>query len=130
MLNILTNLTEGKGKPGDIELLEEMAMLVKETALCALGNTAPNPILTTIKYFREEYEAHINEKKCPARECKALISYSIIEEKCTGCTLCAKNCPVACIAGEVKKVHTIDQSACIKCGMCLTVCRFNAVRKG
>ncbi|TFG62313.1 MAG: NADH-quinone oxidoreductase subunit NuoF [Spirochaetales bacterium] len=129
MLNILTNLTEGKGKKGDIELLEEMAMMVKETALCALGNTAPNPILTTIKYFREEYEAHINDKKCPACECKALITYRILEDKCTGCTLCAKNCPVACIAGEVKKVHTIDKNACIKCGMCFTVCKFDAVRK-
>lgn len=128
MLNILTNITEGKGEQGDIELLESMATMIKETALCALGNTAPNPILTTIKHFRHEYEAHINDKKCPAKECRALISFAIDPEKCTGCTVCAKNCPVTCITGERKKAHVIDQTACIKCGMCKSVCKFDAVR--
>jgi Na+-translocating ferredoxin:NAD+ oxidoreductase RNF subunit RnfB len=129
MLDILTNITEGKGQPGDIELLEKMSKLIKETALCALGNTAPNPILTTIKYFREEYEAHIHDQSCPAKECKNLIIYVIDKDNCTGCTLCARNCPTSCISGEAKKVHEIDQERCIKCGMCFTVCNFDAVRK-
>jgi len=129
MLDILTNITEGKGQPGDIELLEKMSVLIKETALCALGNTAPNPILTTIKHFRDEYEAHINDKKCPARECKNLITFVIDKDNCTGCTVCAKNCPTSCISGERKQVHEIDQDKCIKCGMCFTVCNFDAVRK-
>jgi Na+-translocating ferredoxin:NAD+ oxidoreductase RNF subunit RnfB len=105
-----------------------MAQLIKQTALCALGNTAPNPILTTIKYFREEYEAHIRDKRCPAKECKALVRYLILEDKCTGCTACARNCPVNAISGERKKVHVLDQGICIKCGLCYTVCKFDAVR--
>ena len=128
MLNILTAITEGRGEPGDIELLEKFGGLIKETALCALGNTAPNPVLTTIRYFRHEYEAHINEKVCPSHECKALITFAIIPENCTGCTVCARNCPASCIAGERKEVHVIDQEQCIKCGMCHTVCKFDAVR--
>jgi NADH:ubiquinone oxidoreductase subunit F (NADH-binding)/(2Fe-2S) ferredoxin len=128
MLNILTAITEGKGQPGDIELLEKMGALIKETALCALGNTAPNPVLTTIKYFREEYEAHINEQKCPGKECKTLIKFDILEDKCTGCTVCARNCPVGCISGERKELHVIDQEKCVKCGMCYNVCKFDAVR--
>jgi Na+-translocating ferredoxin:NAD+ oxidoreductase RNF subunit RnfB len=128
MLDILTNITEGKGEEGDIEVLEKMATLIKQTALCALGNTAPNPVLTTIKYFREEYEAHIRDKKCPAKQCKALIQYLIREDKCTGCTACARNCPVNAISGERKKVHLIDQEICIKCGLCYTVCKFDAVK--
>jgi NADP-reducing hydrogenase subunit HndC len=128
MKNILTNITEGKGQEGDIELLEHLGRLIKDTALCGLGNTAPNPVLTTIRYFREEYEAHIRDKRCPAGVCKALIRYLIDAEKCTGCQACAKNCPVACIAGERKKTHLIDQSRCIKCGMCKSVCNFDAVR--
>jgi NADH:ubiquinone oxidoreductase subunit F (NADH-binding) len=128
MLNILTNITEGKGQEGDIEVLEKMSGLVKQTALCALGNTAPNPVLTTIKYFREEYEAHIHEKRCPAKQCKALIRYLILEDKCTGCTVCARNCPVSCITGERKKLHVIDDEQCIRCGICYTVCKFDAVR--
>ena len=128
MLNILTNIIEGKGHEEDIEVLENMSMQIKQTALCALGNTAPNPVLTTIKYFRDEYEAHIREKRCPSKQCKALIHFDILEDKCTGCTVCAKNCPVTAISGERKQLHTIDQELCVKCGICYTVCKFGAVR--
>ena len=128
MLNILTDITKGKGKAGDIELLETMSEYIAQTSLCALGGTAPNPVLTTIKYFREEYEAHIRDKKCPAKQCKALIRYSILEDKCTGCTVCAKNCPAEAIQGIKKKVHIIDPEKCIKCGVCVSGCKFNAVR--
>ncbi len=128
MLDILTAVTEGRGQPGDIEVLEKMGRMIRATSLCGLGQTAPNPVLTTIRYFRNEYEAHINEKRCPAHVCKSLIRYRILEDKCTGCVLCARNCPVSCISGERKKLHVIDQEACIKCGMCSQVCRFDAVR--
>lgn len=128
MLNILTEITEGRGKEEYIDLLQNMGMLIKETAVCGLGNTSPNPVLTTIRYFRDEYEAHIKEKRCPARICKTLIHYSILEDKCTGCHLCFKNCPTQAITGEVKKAHFITQEECIKCGMCFDVCRFDAVR--
>ncbi len=128
MQEILTRIVEGNGKEGDIELLEELCSAVKEGALCGLGQTAPNPVLTTIKYFRNEYEAHINDKKCPAHECRDLISYSIDADKCRGCTLCAKKCPAKAISGEVKTPHTIDPNVCIKCGQCATVCRFGAVK--
>jgi NADH:ubiquinone oxidoreductase subunit F (NADH-binding)/NAD-dependent dihydropyrimidine dehydrogenase PreA subunit len=128
MKNILEDITEGKGQEGDIELLEKIGRNIKETALCGLGNTAPNPVLTTIRYFRDEYEAHIRDKRCPAGVCKALITYSIDPEKCTGCTVCAKNCPVDCISGQRKQTHVIDQEKCIKCGMCESVCNFDAVR--
>jgi NADH:ubiquinone oxidoreductase subunit F (NADH-binding)/(2Fe-2S) ferredoxin len=128
MLKILEGITEGRGQEGDIELLEKLALRIKDTALCGLGNTAPNPVLTTIRHFRHEYEAHIREKRCPGGVCKNLIRYFILEDKCTGCMACAKNCPVNCIAGERKKLHVIDQDRCIKCGMCKSVCRFDAVR--
>lgn len=127
MLEILTRITEGNGKDGDIELLEELCYGIKDGALCGLGQTAPNPVLTTIKYFRDEYEAHINEKTCPAGECASLIEYSIEADKCKGCTLCARNCPVGAISGEVKSAHIINTEKCIKCGKCIENCRFGAI---
>ena len=127
MLEILERITEGKGEDGDIEKLEELAHLVKEGSLCGLGQTAPNPVLTTIRYFRDEYEAHIREKKCPAISCKALLTYTVDPEKCTGCMVCAKNCPVNAISGERKQLHFIDQELCIKCGVCYTKCKFDAI---
>ncbi len=127
MLEILTRITEGEGQEGDIELLEELAYQIKDSSLCGLGQTAPNPVLTTIKYFRHEYEAHIRDKKCPSKSCKKLITYTIDEEKCTGCTVCAKNCPVNAISGERKQVHFINQDVCIKCGVCYSKCKFEAI---
>lgn len=129
MLEILERITNGQGKNGDIELLEELCYSIKDGALCGLGQTAPNPVLTTIKYFRNEYEAHINEKKCPAGECSDLIEYKIIEDKCKGCTLCARNCPVNAIEGSVKVPHKIDITKCIKCGKCYSSCKFGAIIK-
>jgi NADH:ubiquinone oxidoreductase subunit F (NADH-binding)/(2Fe-2S) ferredoxin/Pyruvate/2-oxoacid:ferredoxin oxidoreductase delta subunit len=122
MFEILKRITEGKGKDGDIELLEELAKTVKETSLCGLGQTAPNPVLTTIRYFKDEYIAHIERKECPARVCKELISFYILPEKCVGCLLCLKNCPAGAITGELKKVHVINQEKCVKCGVCYEVC--------
>lgn len=127
MLEILTRITEGKGKEGDVELLEELCYGIKDGALCGLGQTAPNPVLTTIKYFKDEYIAHIENKTCPAGECTSLIEYSIIEDKCKGCTLCARNCPVDAISGSVKQPHTIDADKCIKCGKCIQNCKFGAI---
>ena len=127
MLEILNRIVKGEGKEGDIELLEELCYSIKDGALCGLGQTAPNPVLTTIKYFRNEYEAHIKEKKCPARSCPDLLSYSIDPDKCRGCTLCAKKCPADAISGEVKSAHSVDTSKCIKCGSCVSVCRFGAI---
>ncbi|MHB9132449.1 MAG: NADH-ubiquinone oxidoreductase-F iron-sulfur binding region domain-containing protein [Armatimonadota bacterium] len=127
MLAILEDICAGKGRPEDLELLAETAEVVKAASLCALGQTAPNPVLTTLKYFKEEYDAHINEKRCPAGVCKALISYRILDEKCTGCGRCKMECPAQCISGEKKSPHVIDQAACIKCGNCHDVCKFSAV---
>lgn len=127
MLEILTRIVDGKGEKGDIELLEELCYAVKDGALCGLGQTAPNPVLTTLKYFRNEYEAHIKDKKCPAGECTALVTYKIDKNKCVGCTLCARNCPVSSISGTVKKPHEIDSLKCIKCGKCKENCRFGAI---
>ncbi|MDO4572305.1 MAG: NADH-ubiquinone oxidoreductase-F iron-sulfur binding region domain-containing protein, partial [Clostridia bacterium] len=127
MLEILTRIVEGKGREGDIELLEELCYAIKDSSLCGLGQTAPNPVLTTIRYFRDEYEAHIREKKCPSKECAALLRYSIDAEKCTGCTLCARKCPVGAIDGERKTPHAIAGDRCIKCGQCVTLCKFGAI---
>jgi len=127
MQEILTKFVEGKGTKEDLELLEELCEAVKEGALCGLGQTAPNPVLTTLRYFRDEYEEHISEHRCRAKECQAMLSYVISAEKCRGCTLCAKKCPVNAISGELKKTHVIDKNACIKCGACSKICRFEAV---
>lgn len=129
MLEILTRITEGKGENGDIEKLESLAETIKSSALCALGQTAPNPILSTIKHFRNEYEAHINEKHCYSGKCKALLYYHIDTDKCKGCTLCAKQCPVGAIIGKVREVHIIDNKKCIKCGVCMEKCKFAAIYK-
>jgi NADH-quinone oxidoreductase subunit F len=127
MLEILTRITEGEGKEGDIEMLEDLSYKIKESSLCGLGQTAPNPVLTTIKYFRDEYEAHINDKKCPAKVCKPLLTYEVIADKCTGCTVCAMNCPTNAIDGARKEVHFIRQEDCIHCGSCFTKCKFDAI---
>jgi len=131
MLNILECITRGEGQSGDIERLERLAQLVKSGSLCALGGTAPNPVLTTIRYFRDEYEAHIYEKRCPALVCSDLISYYILPDKCEGCGICLRDCPVEAISGGKRMVHVIDQDKCSKCGTCLDVCpeRFSAVVK-
>jgi NADH-quinone oxidoreductase subunit F len=126
MLEILERITEGKGEDGDIEKLEELAQKIKDGSMCGLGQTAPNPVLTTIRYFRNEYEDHIYNKKCTAHSCKELLTFTI-NDKCTGCTLCARKCPTNAISGELKKQHTINQDLCIKCGKCEEVCRFGAV---
>ncbi len=127
MLEILERIVAGKGKPGDIEKLEELGAMIKEGALCGLGKTAPNPVLSTIKYFRHEYEAHINDKVCPAGHCKALKRYTILTEKCVGCSACAKVCPADAISGQIKSPYVIDQDKCIKCGACIEKCKFGAI---
>ncbi len=130
LLEILERISEGRGRHTDIELLEDLGSDVKLSSLCGLGQTAPNPILSTLKYFREEYEAHIFDKHCPAGVCEKLISYTIIDEACVGCTMCARVCPAKTIVGEKKKPHMIIQDNCIKCGACFDVCKFKAVKKG
>jgi NADH:ubiquinone oxidoreductase subunit F (NADH-binding)/(2Fe-2S) ferredoxin/NAD-dependent dihydropyrimidine dehydrogenase PreA subunit len=131
MLKILTNMTQGLGREGDIELLQELAEATKGSSMCALGKTAPNPVLSTLNYFREEYEAHIKEKRCPSLSCKALVAFSIDPEKCKGCGACFRKCPAAAIVGGKKRIHVIEQEKCTKCGVCLVACpaAFAAVNK-
>lgn len=129
MLTILERITQGKGTLEDLDELESLANSIKNSSLCGLGQTAPNPVLATLRYFKDEYVAHVVDKKCPAKNCKAVITYEIDKDKCTGCTLCARKCPVGCISGTVKNPHEIDQEKCIKCGNCYSVCRFGAVQK-
>jgi NADH-quinone oxidoreductase subunit F len=127
MLEIITDITEGNGRPEQIPLLEDLAETVSETSLCALGKSAPNPVLSTLRYFRDEYEAHINQKRCPAGVCKALIEYAIDPEKCNGCGVCRRACPHGAISGKKKEVHVIDPEKCQKCGICKSECKFEAV---
>jgi NADH-quinone oxidoreductase subunit F len=129
MLEILTDICEGRGEESDIELLEELAEVVSDCSLCALGGTAPNPVLSTIRYFRDEYEAHIKQKKCPAFACKELVSYYIDPARCQACMICLRNCPAGAIDGSKGRIHSIDQSKCTKCGTCFEICppRFSAV---
>lgn len=127
LYEILDKITEGKGTPEDLDKLRNLSTVIKETSLCGLGQTSPNPVISTMENFWEEYEQHVTEKKCVAGSCKSLMSYHIIAENCVGCTACARKCPVNCISGEKKQVHEIDQDLCIKCGNCMDVCKFNAV---
>ncbi len=130
MLEILIRISEGNGKMEDLDTLEELSQNIIKGSLCGLGQTAPNPVLTTLKYFRDEYIAHIKDKTCPAGVCTSLLKYEVIEDKCVGCTVCAMKCPVKCISGERKQVHKIDQEACIKCGACYDACKFGAIKRG
>jgi NADH:ubiquinone oxidoreductase subunit F (NADH-binding)/NAD-dependent dihydropyrimidine dehydrogenase PreA subunit len=127
MYQVVTDITTGQAKESDLDLLLELAEVVADASLCALGGSAPNPVLTTLRFFRPEYEAHIRERRCPAHVCKGLIKYKIIEERCTGCGRCLKVCPNDAISGEKKKTHLINEGKCVKCGECLTVCKFEAV---
>ncbi|PID59066.1 NADH-quinone oxidoreductase subunit F [candidate division KSB3 bacterium] len=129
LLEILTKITQGKGSPDDLYELRELSEVIKDTSLCGLGQTAPNPVLSTLRFFMDEYEAHVNEGRCPAGVCQDLLRYEIIAEKCVGCTACARICPVSCISGKVKQPHVINQSACIKCGACMNKCKFKAISK-
>ena len=127
LANLLEKITKGNGELKDIEQMKEIGSAMKKASLCALGQTAPNPILSTLNYFEDEYMAHIVDKKCPAGKCKSLITYNILEDKCIGCTACARKCPVGAISGERRSVHVIDQAACIKCGACFDTCKFGAI---
>ncbi|PJB29860.1 NADH-quinone oxidoreductase subunit F, partial [Candidatus Desantisbacteria bacterium CG_4_9_14_3_um_filter_40_11] len=129
MLEILERIVSGHGVDEDIELLEKLAQSVQKTSLCGLGQTAPNPVLTTLRYFRDEYEAHIKQRRCPAKACKELISFVIIDERCKGCGMCIKVCGVKAITGEKKKLHVLDADKCIRCGQCVAKCKFEAIIK-
>ena len=127
LYEILEKITHGKGTMEDLDLLRNLGNVIKDTSLCQLGGSSPNPVLSTLDNFYDEYLAHVKDHKCPAGQCKALMRYFIVEESCIGCMACARNCPVNCIAGERKQPHTIDQAKCIKCGACMDKCKFNAV---
>jgi NAD-dependent dihydropyrimidine dehydrogenase PreA subunit len=127
MWEIVRNISEGKGKPSDLTVLEELAVACKDASMCGLGQTAANPVLSTLRYFRHEFEAHILEKRCPAGVCLKLIRYFVLPDKCTGCLACKRACPNDCIRGTLREVHLIDQSKCIKCGACQEACRFEAI---
>ena len=129
LLEKLEKITSGNGTMQDLDDLEELCNYIKQNALCGLGQTAPNPVLATLRFFRDEYEAHVRDKICPAGVCKSLLKYTIIADKCKGCTACARQCPVGAISGTVKEPHVIDQSKCIKCGACMSTCRFGAIEK-
>jgi NADH-quinone oxidoreductase subunit F len=128
MLALLDDIVEGRGTEKTVQLLERTARVVAKASLCGLGKSAPNPVLSTLKYFADEYRAHIIDKRCPTGQCKALSRPSIIEAKCIGCTACARKCPVGAISGEKKQPHHIDQAACINCGVCVTTCKFSAIQ--
>ena len=130
LYEMLCKISDGKATMEDLDKMEELCYYIKENSLCGLGQTAPNPVLSTLKYFREEYEAHVKEKRCPAGVCKKLVRYTIVADKCKGCTLCARNCPAGAISGKVKEVHVIDNDKCVKCGVCMEKCKFGAVVKG
>ena len=130
MYEMLTKITEGKATMEDLDKLEKLCYYIKDNALCGLGQTAPNPVLSTMRYFRDEYIAHVQDKKCPAGVCKGLLSFSIDPAKCKGCSLCAKKCPVGAISGEIKSPFKIDTAKCIKCGVCASNCKFDAISKG
>jgi NADH-quinone oxidoreductase subunit F len=130
MLEILQRAVDGEGRPDDVELLQDLAEAVRDGSLCGLGKTAPNPVLTMLKYFKDEYIAHVVDKKCPAGVCSALKGYQIDPDKCKGCSKCARTCPVQAISGEIKKPFTIDQEKCIKCGACVSNCPFKAIKEG
>jgi NADH-quinone oxidoreductase subunit F len=127
MLVALEQICAGHGKPGDIEYLIELGEHIKSSSLCGLGQTAPNPVLSTLRYFRDEYDAHIYEKRCPAKVCKGLITYSVDAEKCTGCMVCLRNCTSNAISGAKQEVHVIDQVLCSRCGICFNLCKFDAI---
>ena len=127
MLEILTRICNGEGKSEDLDELDRLCKVTRSHSLCGLGQGAPNPVVSTLKHFRHEYEAHIFEKKCPAKVCRSLIRYEIVAEACTGCDFCAKNCPIGAISGERRKPHLIDQETCVRCGICISTCNFGAI---
>ena len=129
LLELLDKIISGNGEMEDLDKMQELAMYIKNNSLCGLGQTAPNPVLSTLRYFKDEYIAHIVEKRCPAGVCKKLVRYRIEEEKCKGCTACARVCPVGAISGSVRNPHKIDTAKCIKCGACIQKCRFGAIVK-
>lgn len=128
MYRILTDICEGRGQEGDVELLERLGHTLQDSSLCALGKSAPNPVLSTIRYFRDEYDAHIREHRCPAGVCRNLTRFTVDEGKCRGCSVCVRACPAGAISGELKQPHRIDQSKCIVCSSCRNVCRFDAIK--